>query len=182
MKWIAYVLGFGPGCACVCVCVCGICAVWFFMKRIPRWHFFEESAWKAAPSCAGRWTFMRRRVIWKVTVGWVCLLFSVHLQPIKRQDWQISPPTLLTYPSFLFLFVSPLYPLLLSSSFYHNRLGLTLVWKWPSSHVNFFNNSLVCHCNKVTKPKDIFSPLFLSQVKIYSVHTRFFFFPGQNAI
>lgn len=89
---------------CTCARACARVFVVFMLsgtfKRIPRWHFFETECRKGhAPPLVcvclcvgggvGRWVFVCRRVIWKVKAGWVCLLFSVHLQPIKRQDWQI---------------------------------------------------------------------------------------------
>lgn len=96
-SWNIYVQGQGPqdfGWMCVCFC-CGY-AVWQKIKNSQgdislNWGHKRP---RTSPSCVHmrRWVCARRRVIWKVTAGWVCLLFSVHLQPIKRQDWQICPP------------------------------------------------------------------------------------------
>ena len=94
----------------------------------------------------GRWVFVRQKVIRKVTAGWVCLLFSVHFHPIKRQDWQICSSSFsssLTLPCVLLSFLSslPLCPFFSFFSCY--PLPFTILgwsWlsylKWPSSDVN----------------------------------------------
>lgn len=131
--------------------------------------------------CAGRWVFVRRGVIWKVTAGWVCLLFSVQLQPIKRQDWQIysssfsSSPT----PSCVLLSFPPPPPLcllfILSSlplPFYHTLLGLTLVLEMTFQWCELFNNIKPAAATKSKTQRTFFSPHFLSQVKMHSLHLR----------
>ena len=166
-------------CVCVCVCVC-VCArvLWYLCCLVllkesqgdislngvhKRLHTFLVCV------RVGRWVFVWGRVIWKVTAGWVCLLFSVHLQPIKRQDWQtcssssafstsssssstIPACVLLSFPpfsvsslsSFTFLFLLP----------YSTEVDFSY-WLWPSSDVNFLTTSNRC-CYKVTNLKDIF--------------------------
>lgn len=106
-------------------------------KKVPRWHFFEQSAQKAAHLLV----FVRRRVIWKVTAGWVSLLFSVHPQPIKRHDWQIysSSSSSPTPPRVLLSFTPPLCLLFIPSSFYLTRLGLTFVLEMTFQWCELFN-------------------------------------------
>lgn len=156
-SWSIYVQGDVPGfcvCTCMCmyVCICGIYAVWHFKKKKKSQGDISLNGGQKRDAhlplcvCMRRWVFVRRGVIWKVTAGWVCLLFSVHLQPIKRQDWQICSPFFLPPPHlpllvssfliFLFGVFSLCSPPFLFFLPYPAGVDFS-PWKWPSSNVNF---------------------------------------------